>query len=180
MNPAPHTRARTPARAGHHHFACFTAASPAATWSALTSPGQTGAYLYGLAAHSSWQPDAPIRFQIAGQYPITGQVLHVQAPSRLSYVLQTGPGDPPVYLTWQIRPSPGGCTIRLQIDETDFADTREEAEDTWLPVLAALQELLAAGTRTSPGGAPAPGAAEVPGQPGLARPPAAEPDPGGG
>jgi uncharacterized protein YndB with AHSA1/START domain len=141
MNPSPGTRARTTARAGHHQFACFTVASPAATWSALTDPSQTGAYLYGLAAHSCWQPDAPIRFQTAGQYPLTGQVLHVQAPSRLSYVLQTGPGDPPVYLTWQIRPSPGGSTILLQIDETEFADTDGEAENTWLPGLAALQEL---------------------------------------
>ncbi len=142
--------ARTTTRASRHQFACFTVASPDASWSALTGPRQTSAYLYGLAAHSSWQPDAPIQFQIAGQHPITGQVLHVQAPCRLSYVLQTGPGDPPVYLTWQIRPSPGGSTILLQIDETDFADNDEEAENTWLPVLAALQELLAAGTRTNP------------------------------
>jgi uncharacterized protein YndB with AHSA1/START domain len=92
----------------------------------------------------------PIQFQMADQYPITGQVLHAQAPCRLSYVQQTGPGDPPVYLTWQIRPSPGGSTIWLQIDETEFADTDEEAENTWLPVLAALQELLAASTRTNP------------------------------
>jgi hypothetical protein len=55
----------------------------------------------------------------------------------------------PVCLTRQSRPSPGGCTIWLQIYETEFADTDEEAENTWLPVLAALQELLAACTRTS-------------------------------
>jgi hypothetical protein len=47
-------------------------------------------------------------------------------------------------------PVPGGSTIWLQIDETEFADTDEEAENTWLPVLAALQELLAASTRTNP------------------------------
>jgi uncharacterized protein YndB with AHSA1/START domain len=142
--------ARPAARACRHQFACFAAASPAAVWSALTEPSQTRAYLYGLAAHSSWQADAPIQFRFAGRCPIIGQVLHVEAPRRLSYVLQAGPGDPPVYLTWQIRPSPGGSTIWLHIDETDFADNDEEAENTWLPVLAALQDLLAAGTRTSP------------------------------
>jgi hypothetical protein len=47
-----------------------------------------------------------------------------------------------VYLTWLIRPGPGGCTIRLQIDEIDAADSRDDAEDIWLPVLAALQDLL--------------------------------------
>jgi hypothetical protein len=46
------------------------------------------------------------------------------------------------YLTWLIRPAAGGCTIRLEIDEVDNADSREDAEDVWLPVLAALQHLL--------------------------------------
>jgi hypothetical protein len=64
-------------------------------------------------------------------------------------VAREGVAAQPVYLTWQIQPSPGGCTIWQQIDETEFADTDEEAENIWLPVLAALQELLAASTRTS-------------------------------
>jgi hypothetical protein len=54
--------------------------------------------------------------------------------------LHSGPADPPVYLTWLIRPNSGGCIIRLQIDADDSAD---EIEDTWLPVLAALQQFLA-------------------------------------
>jgi hypothetical protein len=52
------------------------------------------------------------------------------------------PHDPPTYLTWLIRQTPGGCTIRLEIDEVDSTDSREDAEDVWLPVLAALQHLL--------------------------------------
>jgi hypothetical protein len=55
-------------------------------------------------------------------------------------VLQSVPTDPPVYLTWLIRPGPGGCTIRLQIDEIDTADSLQE--DIWLPVLEALQQLV--------------------------------------
>jgi hypothetical protein len=50
--------------------------------------------------------------------------------------------DPPLYLTWLLRPTPGGCTVRLAIDEVDTADSPEDAEDIWLPVLAALQRLL--------------------------------------
>jgi len=50
-----------------------------------------------------------------------------------------------VYLTWLLRPTPGGCTVRLQIDEVDTADSPEGAEDIWLPVLAALQHLLTPG-----------------------------------
>ena len=57
-------------------------------------------------------------------------------------MLQSAPADPPVYLTWLIRPGPGGCTIRLQIDEIDTADSLQETEDIWLPVLEALQQLV--------------------------------------
>jgi hypothetical protein len=32
--------------------------------------------------------------------------------------------------------------IRLEIDEVDCADSCEEAEDVWLLVLAALQDLV--------------------------------------
>ena len=69
-------------------------------------------------------------------------MLHARRNERLSYLLQSGPEDPPVYLTWLLRPAPGGCTIRLEIDELDGADSAEDAEDVWLPVLAALQDLV--------------------------------------
>ena len=61
-------------------------------------------------------------------------------------MLQSVPTDPPAYLTWLIRPGPGGCTIRLQIDELDTADCLQEAEDIWLPVLEALQQLVNPGS----------------------------------
>ncbi len=126
---------------GHQQFTCATAACPEAVWSALTDPEQTRVYLYGLAAHACWQADAVIEFH-GEQHTLHGQVMHTEAPYRLSYVLTAAPGDPPTYVTWQIRSSPTGSTIRLQIDETETADTIEDAEDTWLPVLAALQRHL--------------------------------------
>jgi hypothetical protein len=80
----------------------------------------------------------------------------VQRSERLSYVLQSASADPPVYLTWLIRPGPGGCTIRLQIDEIDTADSLQDAEDIWLPVLEALQQLVNPGRlpEVRPDGAP--------------------------
>ncbi len=125
-------------------FACHTPADPARVWAALTDAGQTSAYLYGLAAHSTWDCNAFIDVQHGDRSHLIGRVLCAQPNERLSYVLQAGDTDPPVYLTWLIRPSPGGCTIRLEIDEIEHADSAEDAEDTWLPVLAALQRLLAA------------------------------------
>jgi uncharacterized protein YndB with AHSA1/START domain len=126
---------------GHQQFTCSTAASPETVWSALTDPERTKAFLYGLAAHSCWQVDAAIDFRHE-RYRLQGQVMHADRPCRLSYVMAAGPEDPPTYVTWQIRSSPAGSTIRLQIDETESADTVEEAEDVWLPVLAALQRHL--------------------------------------
>jgi uncharacterized protein YndB with AHSA1/START domain len=134
--------------AGHQRFTCSTTANPGQVWSALTEPDQTRTYLYGLAAYSSWQADADIVFR-HGERSLNGLVVHTDPPHRLSYVLQASPADPPTYLTWQIRYNSGRSTIRLEVDQTDAAvsDTDEEAEDTWLPVLAALQRLLAVRAR---------------------------------
>ncbi len=122
-----------------HVFAAHVRADPELVWTALTDPAQTAAYLYGLAAHSSWVPGDPIEFRLGGRAAAIGQVMHACCQERLSYLLQAGPGDPPVYLTWLLRPAPGGCTVRLEIDQVDHADSPQDAEDVWLPVLAGLQ-----------------------------------------
>jgi uncharacterized protein YndB with AHSA1/START domain len=129
---------------GSRTFACYSPVDPVRAWAALTDSTQTPTYLYGLALHSTWVPDAPIDIRHEDRPTLTGRTLCSRPHERLSYVLQAGPDDPTVYLTWLIRPSPGGCTIRLQLDEIDCADDADDADDTWLPVLAALQRLLAA------------------------------------
>ena len=73
----------------------------------------TAGYLYGLAAHSTWVPGDPIEFRLGDRVELTGRVVCVQSLERLSYLLRSGPHDPPVYLTWLLRPTPGGCTVRL-------------------------------------------------------------------
>jgi hypothetical protein len=78
---------------------------PGLVWAALTDPGQTAAYLYGLAAHSSWVPGDRIEFRLGGRAAAIGQVMHACRRERLSYLLQAGPGDPPAYLTWLLRPA---------------------------------------------------------------------------
>ena len=127
-----------------HVFAAHVRADPGLVWKALTDPGQTAVYLYGLAAHSTWVPGDPIDFRLGGRAAAIGRVLYARCGQRLSYLLQAGPDDPPVYLTWRLRPSRAGCTVRLEIDEIDAADSPQDAEDVWLPVLAALQLLVQA------------------------------------
>ena len=73
---------------------------------------------------------------------LVGRVLCAQPYRRLSYFIKSGPEDPSTYLTWQLRSCPGGSTVYLQVDHAEWTDTDEEAENTWLPVLAALQTLL--------------------------------------
>jgi uncharacterized protein YndB with AHSA1/START domain len=140
---------------GTHRFRCFTAASPSRVWTALADGKETARYLHGLVAESSWCPDAPIHFltdpvQPEDQSMLVGRVLCAQPHRRLSYFLRSGPEDPATYLTWQLRSCPGGSTVHLQIDQAECPDTDEEAENTWLPVLAALQSLLAGDRRPQP------------------------------
>src|SRR5262252_2724073 len=122
-----------------HGFAVHVRAGPGLVWAALTDPDQTAAYPSGLAAHSNWVPGGPIEFRLGGRAAAIGQVLHAHRPERLPYLLPAGPGDPPVYLTWLLRPAPGGCTVRLQIDQAGHTDSPQDAEEVWLPVLAGLQ-----------------------------------------
>ena len=111
-------------------------------WEALTSPDLTARYLYGLAAHAEWRPGAPVTFTTTAEGDaLTGEVLIVQEPRRLSYTLQAGEGQPATYVTWEILGTSAGCVIRLYIDEPGSAD--DEAESTWLPVVARLEAVLA-------------------------------------
>jgi uncharacterized protein YndB with AHSA1/START domain len=129
--------------AGSKTFAGHCPADPSEAWAALTDAARTPDYLYGLALHSTWAPDASIEGRYGNAVTITGRVLCARPGERLSYVLAAGADAPPVYLTWLLRPHPDGCTIRLLVDEIESADTADDAEDTWLPVLAGLQQALA-------------------------------------
>jgi len=154
-------RPRAPGRAvsplTSHQFTLTTVAAPAAVWAALTDGDLTRCYLHGLAVRSTWSPGAPLTLRFghgpgtppaAGQ--LTGQVVRAEPPCQLSYLLRSGPHDPPTFLTWQLRTVPGGTTLRLQIDEFE-GSSDDDAEDTWLPVLAALHALLDPGpSRTGP------------------------------
>jgi len=70
--------------AAAHVFSAHVRADPRLVWTALTDPGQTAAYLYGLAAHSTWVPGDPIEFRLAGRVEAIGCVMHAQCHERLS------------------------------------------------------------------------------------------------
>ena len=80
-----------------HVFTAHVRADPGLVWTALTDSGQSAAYLYGLAAHSTWAPGDPVELRLGDRVELTGRVLCVRDRERLSYLLRSGPGDPPGY-----------------------------------------------------------------------------------
>ena len=121
-------------------FCFFTDATPVRVWHALTQPGHTRTYLEGMALRSDWVVGSAIVASFRGELTQLGEVLCVQAHTRLSYVIRP-PAASAVYLTWLIRRRVDGCICSLQIDETEASD-RPELEDVWLPIMAALQRTI--------------------------------------
>ena len=117
-------------------FRFATDAAPARVWAALT----TGRYLYGLAPSSQWRPGAAVTFT-GEATTISGDVLAVEEPRRLSYTVRAGDGQPETYVTWEIDDDEGnGSIVRLYVDEPD-GDTGGEA--AWLRIVARLESILA-------------------------------------
>jgi len=129
-------------RVTSHLFACHTGAAPDQVWRELTDAGRTKDHLYGLALRSEWQDGASITADCNGSSCLTGEVICAIPGERLSYLLRSGVADPATYVTWVIRKGSIGTTISLHIDEPETSGSREDAEDTWLPVLDALQNQL--------------------------------------
>jgi uncharacterized protein YndB with AHSA1/START domain len=71
---------------------------------------------------------------------ITGQVLSVERNQTLAFAIEQGLG-PCRFISWDLRQCSAGTVVRLTVDEVD-GDSEDEAEDTWLPVLSALQSQL--------------------------------------
>jgi hypothetical protein len=65
-----------------HSFAAWTRADPEVVWTALTDPGQTPGFLYGLTAHSTWIPGAPIGFRCGGDVQVSGSTRPIPSKRR--------------------------------------------------------------------------------------------------
>ena len=77
-------------RGTSHSFACYTPACPEEAWDALTSASRIPAYLYGLAAHSTWEADAAITAVYDGRTRLTGHVLCARPGERLPTCCRPG------------------------------------------------------------------------------------------
>jgi uncharacterized protein YndB with AHSA1/START domain len=120
-------------------FRVVTRAKPEVIWDALTATGSPLGYLYGMTAESDWQPGATLTMTLDGQWRLTGEVLVAEPARRLSYTLGDRPGEPSVYVSWELRAIDDATIIRLYVDEPlPQADVTDDLEAAWLPVLSAL------------------------------------------
>jgi uncharacterized protein YndB with AHSA1/START domain len=93
-------------------FHAFTPARPRCVWDLLTISGTRADYLFGMTVESCWQPGSPVTMTAAGQ-TLAGEVISADPGHRLCYTLGDQPGDPSVYVTWQLREASDGTYIRL-------------------------------------------------------------------
>lgn len=94
------------------------AATPAAVWSALTSPGQTPRYFAGLTISSSWRPDAAVDAHHGTTHLATGTVVVADEPADLVYRLdEPQTGDVDCWLSWHlVETEPGSTRVTLTAD----------------------------------------------------------------
>jgi uncharacterized protein YndB with AHSA1/START domain len=99
-----------------------------------------------MTVDTDWQPGARVTLALTGQWRLTGAVLAAERPHRLSYTLDDPPGSPSVYVTWELHGTSDGTIIRLNVDEPwPLADSTEDLESAWLPVLSGLVKHLERG-----------------------------------
>jgi len=133
-------------------FRFTTAAGPDTVWQSLTSPALTGRWFHGLTLESSWLPGGAVTARGVGGR-LVGEVLAVSAPRRLSFTLAADEDQPETFVTWDIHDAAAGVPeagsiVRLYVDEPDGDG---ETERAWLPVISALQAVLAgSGRRSTP------------------------------
>lgn len=118
--------------------------TPEEVWTALTTAESTARFFYGIALESDWRTGSDVTGRLGETVVLEGQVLLARRPIRLSYVLFDRPGQPEVFVTWDLRPSTVGTAACLSVDEHDAdVDSNAEMEAAWRPVISDLRSQLA-------------------------------------
>ena len=109
----------------------------------LTATGIPLGYLYGMTVESDWRPGTGVTMTLGDRARLTGDVLVAERPCRLSYTLGDRPGQPSVYVNWELRALGDATIVRLYVDEPwPDADPADDLEVAWLPVLYDLVAYL--------------------------------------
>lgn len=126
-------------------FTLITTCDAGCVWGVITESGERVEHLYGLAVQSTWETGAALTVGVRSGEQLAGEILNVDPPHRLSYTLRSGPGQPSVYVTWEIEPHSGGTLVRLYIDEPAPVDATD-IEEVWTPVVTAIEQRLQTST----------------------------------
>jgi uncharacterized protein YndB with AHSA1/START domain len=125
-------------------------APPSTVWSALTDPEQVRSWMMGTTLTTDWQVGGPITWQgeMDGRpYEDKGEVLEVEAPSRLSmthYSPLMGQEDRPENyhtVTYTLTPTRDGrTTVALEQDGNDSQEQADQFSQGWQQMLDSLKQ----------------------------------------
>jgi uncharacterized protein YndB with AHSA1/START domain len=125
-------------------------APQSAVWSALTDPEQVRSWMMGTTLTTDWQVGGPITWQgeMDGRpYEDKGEVLEVEAPSRLSmthYSPLMGQEDRPENyhtVTYTLTPTRDGrTTVVLEQDGNDSQEQADQFSQGWQQMLDSLKQ----------------------------------------
>ena len=124
--------------------------APERVWSALTDPEQVRSWMVGTTLTTDWQVGSPITWQgeMDGKpYEDKGEVLEVEAPSRLSmthYSPLMGQEDRPENyhtVTYTLTPTRDGrTTVALEQDGNDSQEQADQFSQNWQQMLESLKQ----------------------------------------
>jgi uncharacterized protein YndB with AHSA1/START domain len=129
-------------------YQAYIRTTPERLWDAITRPGLTQQYFYGLAVQSDWKPGSPITHLFPdGKSQMEGTVLEVEAPRRLVHTFATtGESDAPTRVTWELQPMGAVTLLTLTHDDFDGETlTYQSVARGWNPVISGLKTLLETG-----------------------------------
>jgi uncharacterized protein YndB with AHSA1/START domain/DNA-binding transcriptional ArsR family regulator len=138
-----------------HVFQVYIRTSPEQLWQAITDPTFTTRYFHQSRVESRWHAGDSVRYFIAGELVVDGQVLEAKPPRKLvqTWSFRRNPDlrdDPPSRVTWEIEPI--GETCKLTLVHDDFAgetSTFKSVGNGWPAILSSLKSLLETGAALS-------------------------------
>jgi uncharacterized protein YndB with AHSA1/START domain/DNA-binding transcriptional ArsR family regulator len=134
-----------------HVFEVYIRTTPDRLWQAITDPELTSRYFRRSRVESGWRPGDPLRYWIANEVVVAGEILEADPPRRLvtTWAFTRDPrlrGDPPTRVTWEIEPR--GETCKLTLVHDDFPSenaTYRSVVSGWSLFLSSMKSLLETG-----------------------------------
>lgn len=128
-------------------FTVFVSASRAEVWRALTEPGYTRRFFFGLEVEAEWVVGGRITFRVPGGGPGPGLRGHLVLFDRHRTLMHDI--DESSWVTWELAPAvPGVCRVSLTHDTLDPA-AAVDTDEGWARLLSDLKTVLETGRPVS-------------------------------